>query len=76
MQYFISATTTAINEKGESEGISDQVKRTYWERQESQKTADQDLEGRTRYYDATITEHQDAEGVIRVQRQVIIPIVE
>jgi hypothetical protein len=34
------------------------------------------LEGRTRYYDATIPERRDAEGVIRVQRQVIIPIVE
>jgi hypothetical protein len=62
--------------KGYTKGISDQVKRTYWERQESQKTADQDLEGRTRYYDATIPERQDANGVTRVQRQVIIPIVE
>jgi hypothetical protein len=64
------------SENGESEGISDQVKRTYWQRQESQKTADEDLEGRTRYYDATIPERQDADGVIRVQRQVIIPIIE
>jgi hypothetical protein len=62
--------------KGYTKGISDQVKRTYWERQESQKTADQDLEGRTRYYDATIPERQDANAVTRVQRQVIIPIVE
>ena len=62
--------------KGYTKGISDQIKRTYWERQESQKTADLDLEGRTRYYDATIPERQDANGVIRVQRQVIIPIVE
>ena len=62
--------------KGYTKGISDQVKRTYWERQESQRTADQDLEGRTRYYDATIPERRDAQGVIRVQRQVIIPIVE
>jgi hypothetical protein len=64
------------SENGESEGISDQVKRTYWQRQESQKTADEDLQGRTRYYDATIPERQDADGVIRVQRQVIIPIIE
>jgi hypothetical protein len=62
--------------KGYTKGISDQVKRTYWERQESQRTADEDLQGRTRYYDATIPERQDANGVIRVQRQVIIPIVE
>src|SRR6266404_1471525 len=62
--------------KGYTKGISDQVKRTYWERQESQKTADEDLQGRTRYYDATIPERQDANGVIRVQRQVIIPIIE
>jgi hypothetical protein len=62
--------------KGYTKGISDQVKRTYWERQESQKTADEDLRGRTRYYDATIPERKDANGVIRVQREVIIPIVE
>jgi hypothetical protein len=62
--------------KGYTKGISDQVKRTYWQRQESQKTADEDLLGRTRYYDATIPERQDSNGVIRVQRQVIIPIVE
>ena len=62
--------------KGYTKGISDQVKRTYWERQESQRSADQDLQGRTRYYDATIPERQSADGVIRVQRQVIIPIVE
>jgi hypothetical protein len=62
--------------KGYTKGISDQVKRTYWQRQESQKIADEDLQGRTRYYDATIPEHEDADGVIRVQRQVIIPIIE
>jgi hypothetical protein len=62
--------------KGYTKGISDQVKRTYWQRQESQKTADDDLQGRTRYYDATIPERQDTDGVIRVQRQVIIPIIE
>ena len=62
--------------KGYTKGISDQVKRTYWDRQESQRSADQDLQGRTRYYDATIPERQSADGVIRVQRQVIIPIVE
>jgi hypothetical protein len=62
--------------KGYTKGISDQVKRTYWQQQESQKVADQDLQGRTRYYDVTIPERQDADGVIRVQRRVFIPIVE
>jgi len=62
--------------KGYTKGISDQVKGTYWQRQESQRTADDDLQGRTRYYDATIPERQDTDGVIRVQRQVIIPIIE
>jgi hypothetical protein len=62
--------------KGYTKGVSDQVKRTYWARQEAQKTADEDLEGRTRYYNATIPQHEDSDGVIRVQREVIIPIVE
>jgi hypothetical protein len=62
--------------KGYTKGVSDQVKRMYWARQEAQKTADEDLEGRTRYYNATIRQHEDSEGVIRVQREVIIPIVE
>ncbi|MBV8227967.1 MAG: hypothetical protein JO232_22570 [Verrucomicrobia bacterium] len=62
--------------KGYTKGVSDQVKRMYWARQEAQKTADEDLEGRTRYYNATIPQHEDSEGVIRVQREVIIPIVE
>ena len=62
--------------KGYTKGVSDQVKRTYWARQEAQKTADQELEGRLRYYNATIPEHQDSSGVTRVQREVIIPIVE
>ena len=30
--------------KGYTKGVSDQVKRTYWARQEAQKTADEDLE--------------------------------
>jgi hypothetical protein len=62
--------------KGYTKGVSDQVKRTYWARQEAQSTADDDLQGRIRYYNATIPERQDANGVVRVQRQVIIPIVE
>jgi hypothetical protein len=62
--------------KGYTKGVSDQVKRTYWARQDTQKTADEDLQGRVRYYNATIPERQDSNGVIRVQREVIIPIVE
>ncbi|HKM57741.1 MAG TPA: hypothetical protein VJX28_03280 [Chthoniobacterales bacterium] len=62
--------------KGYTKGVSDQVKRTYWARQDAQKTADDDLAGRVRYYNATIPERQDSNGVVRVQREVIIPIVE
>jgi hypothetical protein len=62
--------------KGYTKGVSDQVKRTYWARQDAQKTADEDLQGRIRYFNATIPERQDANGVIRVQREVVIPIVE
>jgi hypothetical protein len=62
--------------KGYTKGVSDQVKRTYWARQDAQRTADDDLQGRIRYYNATIPERQDSNGVVRVQRQVIIPIVE
>src|SRR6266478_4426726 len=62
--------------KGYTKGVSDQVKRTYWARQDAQKTADEDLEGRLYYYNATIPERQDSNGVIRVQREVMIPIVE
>jgi hypothetical protein len=62
--------------KGYTKGVSDQIKRNYWARQEAQKTADQDLQGRIRYYNATIPQREDSGGVIRVQREVIIPIVE
>jgi len=62
--------------KGYTKGVSDQVKRTYWARQDAQKTADEDLQGRVRYYNATLPERQDSNGVIRVQREVVIPIVE
>ena len=62
--------------KGYTKGVSDQVKRTYWAQQEAQKTMEEDIQGRIRYYNATIPERQDANGVIRVQREVIIPIVE
>ncbi len=62
--------------KGYTKGVSDQVKRSYWAHQDAQKSADEDLQGRIRYYNATIPERQDTSGVIRVQREVIIPIVE
>jgi hypothetical protein len=62
--------------KGYTKGVSDQVKRTYWAHQDAQKTAEEDLQGRIRYYNATIPERQDANGVVRVQREVVIPIVE
>ncbi len=62
--------------KGYTKGVSDQVKRTYWAQQQSQRTKADDAEGRIRYYNATIPEHPDSGGVIRVGREVVIPIVE
>ena len=62
--------------KGYAKGISDQVKRTYWAQQESQRTSAVENQGQIKYYNATIPEHQDEDGVVRVQRQVVIPIVE
>jgi hypothetical protein len=61
--------------KGYTKGISDQVKRGYWARQDAQKS-DPDVQGRIRYYDATLPERKDPDGVVRVQRRVVIPIVE
>jgi hypothetical protein len=61
--------------KGYTKGISDQVKRGYWARQDAQKS-DPDVQGRVRYYDATLPEREDPDGVVRVQRRVVIPIVE
>jgi hypothetical protein len=62
--------------KGYTKGVSDQVKRNYWAQQENQRTSQADNLGKIRYYNATIPEHQDPNGVIRVQREVVIPIVE
>jgi hypothetical protein len=62
--------------KGYAKGISDQVKRNYWAQQENQRAPQDDNQGKIRYYNATIPEHQDSNGVIRVQREVVIPIVE
>ncbi len=76
INYGVNARKVPIEfAKGYTKGVSDQVKRTYWAQQSAQKTAE-DLQGRTRYYNATIPERQDSGGVIRVQREVIIPIVE
>ena len=61
--------------KGYTKGVSDQVKRTYWAQQENQRDKAA-AEGRVRYYNATIQEHEDGSGVVRVQRDVVIPIVE
>jgi hypothetical protein len=62
--------------KGYAKGISDQVKRNYWAQQDNQRLPQDESQGKTRYYNATIPEHQDPGGVIRVQREVVIPIVE
>jgi hypothetical protein len=61
--------------KGYAKGISDQVKRNYWAQQDSQRSPE-DNQGKIRYYNATVPEHQDSGGVIRVQREVVIPIIE
>jgi hypothetical protein len=62
--------------KGYTKGISDQIKRTYWAQQQGQRAKQEDAEGRIRYYNATIPEHEDSAGVVRVRREVVIPIVE
>ena len=62
--------------KGYTKGISDQIKRTYWAQQENQRDRQDDLTGKIRYYNATIPEHEDSSGVVRVGREVTIPIVE
>lgn len=60
---------------GYAKGISDHVKRGYWEQQDAQRDVSS-TEGRQRYYDATIPEHEDQYGVRRVAREVVVPIVE
>jgi hypothetical protein len=62
--------------KGYAKGISDQIKRTYWAQQKNQRARQDETEGRIRYYNATIPQHEDSGGVVRVQREVVIPIVE
>ena len=64
---------------GYTKGISDQVKRSYWAQQDEEAAAQQtgySDSGRVKLYDVTVPEHQDADGVIRVERRVKIPIVE
>ena len=62
--------------KGYTKGVSDQIKRTYWAQQQGQRARQEDAEGRVRYYNATIPEHEDSAGIVRVRREVVIPIVE
>jgi len=62
-----------------AKGISDQVKRSYWAQQDDEAAAPQtgySDSGHVKLYDVTVPEHQDADGVIRVERRVKIPIVE
>jgi hypothetical protein len=63
---------------GYTKGISDQVKRTYWAQQAEQAASSGGYSdsGKLKFYDATIPEHRDPDGVVRVQRRVIIPIVD
>jgi hypothetical protein len=60
---------------GYAKGVSDQTKREYWAMQDAQQ-APASSSGKTVYYNLTIPEHKDEDGVERAQRQVIVPIVE
>jgi hypothetical protein len=62
--------------KGYTKGISDQIKRHYWAQQLAQRDRGAEVEGRIRYYNATIPQREDSGGVVRVSREVVIPIVE
>jgi hypothetical protein len=62
--------------KGYTKGVSDQIKRSYWVEQQNQRTKQEANEGHIRYYNATIPEHEDGNGTIRVSREITIPIVE
>ncbi len=62
--------------KGYTKGVSDQIKRSYWAQQQNQRTIQQTDEGHIRYYNATVPEHEDGTGVVRVSREITIPIVE
>ncbi len=58
---------------GYSKGISDQIKREYWDQQAG---AARNKDGHVVLYDATLPSRVDADGVQRVERQVVVPIVE
>ena len=64
---------TADFAEGYSKGISDHIKREYWDQQNSQ---GHNPEGRVTLYDATIPSRTDSDGVRRVERNVVVPIVE
>jgi hypothetical protein len=59
--------------EGFAKGISDQIKREYWNQQGSQSG---DRDGHVVLYDATIPSRVDPNGVRRVDRTVVVPIVE
>jgi len=64
---------------GYTKGISDEVKRSYWAQQDDEAAARQggySDAGHLKLYDVTVPEHRDADGAIRVERRVKIPIVE
>ena len=64
---------------GYTKGISDEVKRSYWEQQDDEARAAQggySDAGELKLYDVSVPEHRDGDGVIRVERRVKIPIVE
>jgi hypothetical protein len=64
---------------GYAKGVNDEVKRAYWAQQDDEARAVQDGysdAGRLKLYDVTVPEHRDADGAIRVERRVKIPIVE
>jgi hypothetical protein len=58
---------------GYSEGISEQLRREYWSKQASRSV---NRDGHVTLYDATVPSRVDSEGVRRVERNVVVPIVE
>ena len=58
---------------GYSEGISEQLRREYWSKQASRSD---NREGHVTLYDATFPSRADGDGVRRVERNVVVPIVE
>ncbi len=64
---------TADFASGYAKGLSDQIKREYWNQQGSQSAK---KDGHVVLYDATIPSRVDTDGVRRVERNVVVPIVE